>query len=225
MKKIFMLAIASTIILSFSFNLSAQVVKKDTCPCFIHPVKKDPKPPHQWKDQREKPKGLITSSFNDSIVIEDHTGGGYIFPEVVRIPERFYPPVVSNLGEIKGSFNRHISVKVFPYPNRRCHYWYDDFFWLPLLLLLGLIGLIAYLLTRSQPAPSVTVHVPPAPTAPTKHGAATPPAVDLKDICKDAAATGSTVVVFPDGGFKIIPPIKKEEKPSADVKGEKEEAK
>lgn len=219
-----MLTIVSTIL----FSVSAFAQKKDTCcPCISQPkpVKKVPTSPRPWRYVETAGKGSITASFNDSIVIEDHTGVTFI-PEVsggLNQGGRYVPPM-SNLKEIKGSFNRYINVKRFPEPKDYYrHHHHDDWSWLATLLLLGLIVLLVYLATRSQTAPSVTVHVPPTPPATPGHRAAVAPAVDIKEIYKEASATGSTVIVYPDGGFKIVPLVKKEEKstPASEIKDDK----
>lgn len=224
-----MLTIVSAIL--FSFSTFAQ--KKDTCcPCISQPkpVKKVPASPRPWRYVETSGKGLITGSFNDSVVIEDHTGVTVI-PEVsggLNQGGRYAPPV-SNLKEIKGSFNRYVSVKRFPAPKDYYrHHHHDDLAWLWPLLFIGLLIWIVYLLTRQNQTTPITIqnNIPPSPPAPAGYRAPAAPAVDIKEIYKEAATTGSTVVVFPDGGFKITPPVKKEEKQSsADVKDKKTEEK
>lgn len=92
MKKIFMLTIVSTIL--FSISVSSQVIKKDTCcPCISQskPVKKVPTSPRPWRYMEEKnqAKGLISGSFNDSVVIEDYSGIT-TFPTAMNIPKGFF---------------------------------------------------------------------------------------------------------------------------------------
>ncbi len=213
MKKIIMLAIVSTIM--FSLSLSSQDLK-DTCACpkeTQKTVKKTFPSPRPWRYVETDWKGLITKSFNDSIIIEDYSDA-ITLPVVANIPERFFPPAVSNLKEVNGSFNRHISIKKIPPVPVNHHCYNDDWSWLAALLLLGLIVLLVYLATRPQTVPSVTVHVPPTPPATPGYRAPVAPAVDLKDVYARAEASGSTVIVYPDGGFRIVPPVKKEDKKS-----------
>ncbi|MDQ5931110.1 MAG: hypothetical protein QG674_276 [Patescibacteria group bacterium] len=217
-----MLAIVSTIL--FSSAVYAQFLPaKDTCPCpkvqTQKPVKMTPPAPRPWRYvvEEKKAKGIITKSFNDSIVVEDYAGSGTVFPGIPNVPERFLPPTVSNLKEVNGSFNRHITFKRMPAPECRHqhYYWYDDLGWLWFLLFFGLIVLVIYMLTRQNQTPiTIQNNIPPTPPATPGHRAAVAPAVDIKEIYKEASATGSTVVVYPDGGFKIVPPVKKEEKPT-----------
>lgn len=223
MKNFFMLVLTSTVL---TFCATAQPsfapVKKDTCPCIQpKPVKMSPPAPRPWRYvvEEKRAKGIITQSFNDSIVVEDYAGSGTMFPGIPNVPERFFPPAVSNLKEVNGSFNRHISYKRMPAPECRHHhyYWYDDLGWLWFLLLFGLIAFVIYMLTRQNQTPiTIQNNIPPSPPAPA-HRTAVTPALDMKEMFKQAADTGCTLQVFDNGGFKVIPPVKKEEKPT-DVK-------
>lgn len=217
-----MLAIVSTIL----FSVSTFAQKKDTCcPCISQPkpVKKVPASPRPWRYVETSGKGLITASFNDSIVIEDHTGLTFI-PEVsggLNQGGRYAPPM-SNLKEIKGSFNRYVNVKRFPAPKDyyRHHHHYD-WSWLAILFFLGLIALLAYLFSRNQQPVSVTIQNPP-PASPNK----SPIAVDMEQINKMMQQVpGSKVRVFSNGTVVMEYPDKKGEKqyPAAEVKDKKEE--
>lgn len=207
---------------------AVQIVPDTICPC-PKPIKNIPPSPRPWKyvvEQKNQAKGMITGSFNDSIVIEDHTGL-ILIPEVSDMNQwgRYVPPV-SNLKEVKGSFNRYINVKRFPAPiskQKDCnHRQFDDEYWvwLPIAFFLALIFLAFYLISRKQQPsdPAKNQNSPgsntPSPTANRKPVA---PAVDIKDLIEKTAASGSTIVVHSDGSFKVIPPVKKEEKPG-DVK-------
>jgi hypothetical protein len=236
MKKIFMLAMVSTVLTFCATAQPSFEAVKDTCSC-QPPVKKSPPSPRPWKyvvEEKNQAKGLITGSFNDSIVIEDYGGSGTIPLSTSNVPERFFPPVVSNLKEVNGSFNRHISYKRMPAPECHRHHhhdgWYDNLGWLWFLLFLGLIALVIYMLTRQNQTPiTIENNIPPSPPAP-PHRTTVTPALDMKEMFKQAVDTGCTVQVFDNGGFKIVPPVKKEEKPG-DVKkptddgGTKEEVK
>lgn len=201
---------------------SAQFVKRDTCPC---PTYKKSDRGHGIKPKKIYPAnvqpGKIIESFNDSVVIEG------VSPSELRsitMQEKF-APMVSNLKEIRGSFNTYVFIKQYPAKDYQYgQHWFYNLDWLWFLVLIGLLLLLLYLITRQQQAPAVTVNnnIPPAPPAPvsgTKTAVA--PAVDINTFVQN----GSTVIVYADGGVKVIPPSSKEQKKEdvADSPGEKKE--
>lgn len=205
MRKILVLALVAA--LSYSVNAQSGQVK-DTCHC-----------PKKEKQHYSVPsKGQILNSFNDNVIIEDHTGQPMIggIPPYV-LPERSVPQV-SNLKQITGSFNRYITVRRYPAPatpRPECYHrwWYSsDDNWLPFLFFLGLAAIVLFLATRpnsTPPSVTVTNNIPPAPSP----VVAVPVSeTELNNAIKKASESNSTFKRNKDGSYEITPPPPAEKK-------------